>query len=363
MSGYRKKDIVFFFILFFFTGGSFAQEDKSHNSQTSSGFSRWQVGVSIGPDFFYGDLNKYKIGISGSVSIAGGLFLSRQITPVFGVRGQVLAGGINGNKETNVDSNPVLKKFRGGFFEINVNGTINFSNLISKYKPSRKFFIYGTLGVGVTNWNTLQQDLVDDAVVSSHPDPRRWRTAAVVPFGLGGAYCITDKLDLNLEWTFRMVTSDLLDQTTGGFKFDFYDYLAIGVTFNLGQRASRSQKLLDYPYFSTTVSRTPSEARIASPEPANQPVYAENETYVYTVQIFAFEKHHYSAEWIRKKYKIKQPVVREKEGNISRYIIGVFTTLNSAKSTRDAMLQKGIHDAFVVAYKDGKRHHTVSSGF
>jgi len=340
--------------LLLFSLGSFSQKMIFPSRDGFAG--SWQVGVTLGPDFYYGDLNKYKMGIARSVHVAGGIFVNRQFSNVFGVRGQLLMGGLTGRKE-NLDS---VKQFRGSFLEFNINGTLNFSNLFSPYKPSRHFFIYGTIGIGITNWNTLLESSSNDVVYSMVPNPRRWRTAAVVPFGMGGLYRLNDKLNLHVEWTFRLVTSDLLDQEQAGFVFDFYDYLAFGISLNLGKWNKKSQNLQDYPY-NPLPDRMEVPVEPSYPEPQKNVVYPANDNYVYVVQIFAFEKTNYSPTWIKKRYKISQPVVRERDGTLSRYIIGNFTDIGPAIALRDEVLKKGIRDAFVVAYKDGVRHHTVTS--
>ncbi|MEI7982954.1 MAG: hypothetical protein WCI71_14990 [Bacteroidota bacterium] len=363
MSGFTKKDFLFFFFLFFFIGlSSGAQEIKSPKPVPFGG--HWQAGFCFGPDFYFGDLNKYNVGISRSVNVAGGVYVVRQFTEIFGVRGQMLIGGINGKKDTTYQDIPASKQFLGLFFEFNVNGTINFSNLFSPYKPSRTFFVLGTLGIGFTNWNSRREDIINGDVYNTIPDSRRWRTAAVIPFGIGAMYRITNKVNLNFEWTFRMVTSDLLDQTAGGFKFDFYDYFAIGVSVNLGKWLKKSQKILDYPYFSNPSSIVlPPILQQRLPEPGRQVFFPENEKFDYVVQICAYEKHNYTPTWIKKRYKISQPVIREREGKMSRYIIGSFKNIEPAMELRDKLMKKGVPDAFVVAYKNGVRHHTVTSGY
>lgn len=362
----KSRRILKYFIVFFLlfhVAVATGQPGYSVQPVILKGKSAWQIGAQIGPDFFYGDLNPYKVGISGTVNITGGAFVIRELSPVFSVRGQVLGGGLNGKKAVSSAGYEILKKFKGGFIEFNVNGIINFSNLFSKPKPSRKVFVYGTLGIGMINWNTLQTDYMEDAIVGSVPDPRQWRTAAVFPFGAGAMFRISDRISLSGEWTFRMVTSDLVDQVKGGFKLDVYDYLSFGVSYSLGKSGHpRSNKLRDYPYYSTpSATPQPVMAMPVVPVQAEQH-FSPPENFEYTVQIFAFEKNSYSTAWIRKKYRIEQPVRKEQEGTLTRYIIDHFSDLAAAKELRDRMVRKGIRDAFVVAYKDGKRHHTVTAG-
>ncbi|MDD4603755.1 MAG: outer membrane beta-barrel protein [Bacteroidales bacterium] len=351
--------LTFLFSLFSFPLVITAQQTTQSKEPRYAG--SWQVGLTVGPDFYYGDLNKYKIGISKNVSFSGGFFAGYQLSNVFGLRGQILGGGLSGTKQIDIDSMVVNQKFKGGFVEINFNGTINFSNLISTYKPSRRFFIYGTLGIGFTNWRTTRSDQINGQSITTQ-DPVLWHSAVVVPFGLGTSFKIADKVNLGLEWTFRMVGSDLVDQTKGGFKFDFYDYLAVGVSFNIGQRSKTTKEnVLDYYYTSAAAPKQPVIAP-RLPEPQIAMISSPSEDYIYVVQIFAFDKHNYNPNWIRKKFHIDQPVTRERDGNLSRYIIGNFKDLSSAEALRDKMLKKGIHDAFVVAYKNGVRHHTVANG-
>jgi acyl CoA:acetate/3-ketoacid CoA transferase alpha subunit len=44
---------------------------------------------------------------------------------------------------------------------------------------------------------------------------------------------------------------------------------------------------------------------------------------------------------------------------MSRYTVGGYTDMQQARALRDEMIKLGITDVFVIAYKDGVRHHTV----
>jgi len=72
------------------------------------GFSnRWSIGLTIGPDFYFGDLNKYKFGISKNVSLSGGLQFQYQITNVIGIRLQLLGSWLNGSITVETDTQTV----------------------------------------------------------------------------------------------------------------------------------------------------------------------------------------------------------------------------------------------------------------
>jgi hypothetical protein len=358
----KNCNIIFFLLCSFILISDHGWSQTGKKKELASFANTWTIGANIGPDFFYGDLGPQGIGIDNNVSIAGSIYGGRQFSNVIGLRGQLLFAGIRGRKVNNSVVEPINQSFSGPLVEFNVNTTINFSNLFSPYKPARRFFVYGTLGIGFTNWNTKVTDLNTQQVISTD-SLRNWRTAALLPFGLGAFVRITERISIGAEWTFRMAFSDMLDQTKGGFKYDFYDYLAFGVTFNLGNMSKQSPKVRDYPYpvYPAQVTPQPTGLPVLDiPARTPQSVPPPGENYTYVVQIFAYAKRTYSPESIRKRYHISQPVRREKDGRLNRYLIGNYKDLQVARDLRDQMIKKGIHDAFVVAYKDGQRVYVVS---
>jgi len=351
---------VFFIVLFLFSGIiSDAQNAKNKSFKTDNFTGAWLFGVTIGPNFFHGDLNVNKILPDKNVSVSGGVFASRQITHVIGFKTQFLFGGLSGKKAGNLDSLNSFSSFSGTMMDITLNTTINFSNLISKYKPSRRFFIYGTVGFGLAGWRTQMNEMVNDVEILNVP--RTWGSAIVFPIGLGAFYSVTSKINVGMEWIFRIVMSDHVDQVVGGFRYDIDDYLAFGVSFNLGKSGKKSMKVHDYPYPVVTPAHTETFEKMPLAEPpANTVTPPEPGDYVYVVQIFAFAKYKHSAESIRRKYRIAQQVKRDLEDGVYRYTLGNFKDLEFAKELRSEMIRKGIHDTFIIAYKDGVRHHTVT---
>jgi hypothetical protein len=359
-SRYRYIILLFFILFNLISDAVFSQSGKK--KELSSFGNTWMVGANLGPDFFYGDLGPQGIGIYHNVSVAGSIYGGRQFSNVFGLRGQFLFSGIKGRKVDPEAVKPVNLSFSGPLIDFNINATINFSNLFSSFKPSRQFFVYGTLGFGITSWNTKVTDLTTQTILQGDTI-RNWKVAPFMPFGLGAFVRITDRISVNAEWTFRMAFSDLLDQTSGGFKYDFYDCLSFGVQFSLGKMSKKSPKVKEYPYPVYPAESTPSPANLPVldiPPKAPQAIPQPGEHYTYVVQIFAFAKRTYNPESIRKRYHISQPVRREREGRMNRYLIGNYQDLQVARNLRDQMIKKGIHDSFVVAYKNGVRDHIMS---
>lgn len=355
------RTILFWVALLFFTGSSLqAQQSSVPSKGPDPGFAkRWRIGLNLGPDFYYGDLNSSKFWPERSIGFATGLFGEYQATNVFGFRLQLLGAWLNGTKTIEVNGAPVDESFTGIVLDGTFNAQLNFTNLFSPYRASRNFFVYGTLGIGYAGWYTKLVNKVYDANTLNTDNPvNNFNGAMVVPAGLGFTYRVGGRINVGLEWTFRTVFSDKVDQTVGGYKYDSYNYLAFGISINLGKGSSNKPEPRGYNI--PVAAPAPTQPTPApGPEPLQYTPPAQDVNYDYTVQIFAFERHRYSAQWIKKRYKIPVTVRVEKEGSLDRFLVGDFKTLQEAMRLRDQMIRLGIRDAFVVAYRNGVRSHAI----
>lgn len=378
-------------------------------------FSNWSVGIGGGPNIFFGDLKVTNFWpVSSNMNewrYAGTFTLTKQVSHVFAFRLQAMYGGISGTKRFYKDGTPCNQYFEGTIIESNLNTTINFSNLFSQYKPGRKFFIYGTLGIGVSTWDTKRKDLVtmklDTAGVGSYT------TLALVGIGgIGAYYSFGDKVNLGIEWTVHGINSDYLDATKGGFQYDAYSMVTLNLTYNFNRKnpgklqaakmgknlgpvpvkpdpqakpeppaKSQAEKTqltnpnqgklpelptpLSFPVRDTvkhTLPSTPAGDTLVftSESPDNGDLFSEDSGPIvqglsYRIQIFAFETNHYSAESVKAKFKLKQPVYKEFTEGWYRYTVGSFSTFKSAKAYMNKMRNFGIKGAFVARYHDGIR--------
>jgi hypothetical protein len=329
---------------------------------------RWTIGAGFGPDFYYGDLNRYKFGVSNNLSLAGNLSFQYQFGNVIGTRLKISGAWLNGSGSITTEGKTEEVPFTGVLLQGDLSAVINFSNLFSPDHPHRWFFIYATVGIGYGGWYTKLINKVYNAGNIETDNPlSNFRTAIVIPAGPGFLFRAGDRVNISLEYTFNTFSSDWLDQTEGGKPFDRYDCLALGISINLGKSRGRKQQVSDYsikdylveaprPAVYQSLPSGPVVVNLPVQEPG-VPVPTQEEEFSYGVQIFAFSHHRYTPDWIRKHYRIPVPVRAEKEGNTERFIAGGMTDLPSARRLCDEMKQLGIRDAFVVAYKDGKRHH------
>lgn len=356
---------LFSFLLAF---AAIAGEKPEPAVRPDAGFARrWTMGAGFGPDFYYGDLNRYKLGISGNLSLAGALTFHYQASTIFGARLKLSGAWLNGSGTYNTGTKTETVPFTGVLVQGDLSAVINFTNLFSPYHADRWFFIYGTVGIGYGGWYTKLVNKVYDAGSIETDNPlSNFRSALVIPAGPGILFRAGRRVNISIEYTFNTFNSDMLDQTGGGKSFDRYDCLMLGIGINLGKQGPRREKPGNYKVLDYTVGLPvtvpqpqPATLRVVMPPP-EIPAPVQQDEFLYAVQIFAFSRHTYTPDWIRKHYRIPVQVRVEKEGMVERFMAGGMTGLAEAVRLRDDMIRLGIRDAFIVAYKNGSRHHTVT---
>jgi len=362
-------------------------------------FSNWSVTASGGPNIFFGDLKVHRFFPANTNMnewrYAGSFSLNRQLSHVFALRAQVLYGEIAGTKRNYKSGDPANLYFEGNIFEYNLNATINFTNLFFRYKPERKFFIYGTVGAGLSNWITKKKDLTTHATIGGSGSASNWTTEIVVPAGLGAYYSIADKVNLGLEWTLRGLNSDKLDATVGGFPYDMYSFLSLTLTYNFNKRNSGKLKSAQYSAPPGTllpkppVSEIPPAAKektevekpaiqpppavkpLKEPTPAvqkylvnppatkdtssfrNTEVFAEGTTY--RVQVFASHDPAHTSESIQKNLKLPMKVGKEFSEDWYRFTIGPFNSWKGAEILLKKLKARGLRGVFIAKYVNGVR--------
>ena len=383
---------------------------NSSYSQTQGVLSKkWygnlSIGVGGGPTIFYGDLNPYRIapGIStfSELKYAGSFYLIRQLSHVFALRGQLLYGEIYSLRKNYSNGAPFNQYLTGNIFEYNLNATINFSNLLFRYKPKRIFFIYGTLGVGMSNWVTKKTDLITQKPAGGSGSTKNWTTEWVVPAGLGAYFTIQDKVNLGFEWTVRGVNSDQLDATAGGFPYDLYSFLSLNLVYNFNKRnpvelneVNRTMRpiVLPMPKVQQTEKQLDSSATaqldtilglipppgviqellllpVDSMESEDTKVdsltgkpyslpWLESDLF-YRIQIFSSSTGQKSPNTIQRYFGLTLPVTKAYSEGYYRYYVGEFENEAEANQfVKSLRLKRGLKGAFVVKFINGTRELT-----
>ena len=371
---------------------------------TNTGFkSYWQINVSGGTSLFFGDIKQYKIWpVSSNENewrFGAGVQLVKQISPVFGIRGQALYGQLSGTRR---DWN---KYFESNYVEFNLNTTISIRNIISSYQPNQFWDAYLVLGIGITNYNTELKDLSTKKVIRKvgYGNGKSFggRTLqGIVTGGIGFNFRINDHFNVNVESVNRAMNSDDMDGWVGGFKYDIYNYSSIGISYKFGAKKS-SKKSENYDYFKNdnkeikeaeydeydtdlveppavdalviepSVVKTP-DYTITEKKPAKEPEVIEEVTVdtqpevvvvetvtpdlEYRVQIAAKYGRELAKQYLSNTYNININDIKEDRfNNYYIYTIGSFETYDQARDKRNLIRSQGISDAFVVAFKNGRR--------
>ncbi|NQV01984.1 MAG: hypothetical protein HQ542_05025, partial [Bacteroidia bacterium] len=214
----------------------------------------------------------------------------------------------------------------------------------------------------------------DAGTINTNNPLNNFHAALVVPVGIGAQFRLGDRVNASVEYTFHLVGSDLLDQTVGQSNNDRLDWLAFGVSLNLGKGVKKTIPVYQLPVYNPPpqvrltariLDPTPPASQEPSPEPpmVTTPAVSQPKTisppFNYAVQICAFPRHIHTAEWIKEHYRVPMSVRIEKIGNMYRFLVGRCSDLTCAKQLRSQMIRLGIRDAFIVVYQDGVRHHVI----
>ncbi len=189
----------------------------------------WSINVNGGQTSFFGELSLYDDELSEKLSKEGawayGFILSRQMTPVFGLSGQLLWGSLKGAN--------TRSQFRAEIMEYTLNTTINFVNLLIPENDAR-FFLYGKLGFGQFQFNSKlvfdDPEEPDKYVESESPE-------FLYLLGGGAFYKFNHAFEVNIEATARLVNNDKLDGTNNNKgDNDYYSYISLGVTYKINNK-------------------------------------------------------------------------------------------------------------------------------
>ncbi len=373
---------------------------QSYN-KVSNFNSSWQINANAGTSLFFGDIKQYQFApVSNNENewrFGGGLMLVKQISPIFGIRGQFLYGELAGTRrEWNLF-------FESNYIEFNLNTSISVRNIVQKHKPKQIWDAYVILGLGLTSFNTEVKELSTKQVVKKvgYGSGKSFggRTLqGMLLGGLGLDFRLSDRVNLNLETANRVLNTDELDGRTSGFKYDIYNYTSFGISYRFGGRSSSSKERKDdeYRYFKpkktdNTVTQTEfdydsskpleppkvdalsiSPAVISIPvlPPVKEEVIEEipevqvDEKVVvvvpeleYRVQIRAKYGNPISIQHLSNIYNIPEDQIRENTYNgFYIYTVGSFENYDQAREKRNYLrARNGISDAFVVAFRNGQR--------
>jgi len=373
--------IFFSFLFVVLVLSSIGQTTISSSSNLTNDL---QINYNLGFTEFYGDAsnNGYFKKFSGEIAFASGLTVRKYLNPVFGVGVNLWYSGLKSHKDRRATGDSANFGLSGKYFDGNANLLIDFTNLFWG-SSSRKLSVYGTIGLGYASWNSQLTDSISGTIKNSGDafgDNSYKKGGFVVPVGLGVNYMLSNTWALNFEMNLRTVLNDDVDVWRDGFKYDQPLYTSIGVSYFInGKKAKakpnkskekfqqgekitpKEEPLSAIPFYDYSVqSNSSKESGNADPGVITIDAPVEKKVHIpsgiiYRVQVLAKRDKLPSYNYLRERYNIVVDIYENYQDGVYRYSTGSFSTYQEALRHSHLMKDKGVQDAFVVAYKNNTR--------
>lgn len=237
---------------------------KETTKQAKPSFdSYWYAGGNFGLSQFHGDITKYRfVPDKDNWNFGGGLNFGRQMTSIFGLRGNVSMGNYSG-MEDRVSLNYqgyYDKKIEGSYIDYSLLMTFDLDNLILGYNPDRWLGMYALLGIGNSQYRVKKYTLSTGVLEGS----RGYDTEqgggdgkgfggrdliGTIPAGLGINFSVSEKVDITLESLFRFGDTEGMDMYGGGaaeIKNDFYSLNTVGLIYKFGTSGNLNNMKKDF---------------------------------------------------------------------------------------------------------------------
>lgn len=351
---------------------SMTAQTKAQNKKFTPYF---QVGLNVGSSIFFGDVKQNQFWPSSfsdvsEWSFAGGINFNYQFTPAIGLRLNGMYGQLSGVRSE------WDKFFKSNYYETNINTILNFSNIFGHTRLDRFLNVYGSFGIGITQYDTELKTLSEHTRIKTvgygYGAGINGRTLqGIMLYGLGLDFRLTDAWNLQIESTNRVMDSDRLDARTSGYALDTYNYTSLGFTYKFGYNKKRlaREEAEEMERIHAFLEQRAEEQAAAELEEVIIPLIISTESLAgvpevkvlpeleYRVQILAKFEGPLSLKYISTTYLIPMYELNEEihKGHFI-YTVGSFRTYNEARKKRDELRRLfEITDAFVVAFEDGLR--------
>lgn len=212
-----------------------AQDTKEPVAQSFS--PHWALQLNAGVTEYFGDLNKDNL-FNKDVKPGFGASLGYRFSPVFGVRGQFVAGKLYSEHEQK------SLKLNTSFWDAAAHLTVSVNDIFGGYKSDRFFNFYLFGGAGVTSFTSELSNLTTGNMITES-DKRQ--NEFFVPMGAGASFRFSERVSLNIEYgdhlTFKDETLDLFKSLKSR---DHYSYASAGLTYKFNfQKDTDKDKVKD----------------------------------------------------------------------------------------------------------------------
>jgi len=270
------------------TTGAQAQYNPKASYEGPAKLNTWSVSIHGGPTQFFGDLREYDFYPVGKTNLDSynerrsaflGLAVGKQLSHLFGLQ----LGGSFGNL-VGMKRRIYYSYFRSNFIQGDLTASVNLKSLLFGINKMKRWKMDAYGGLGIMAFKSTAFELgtgrvrrytggnLGDGVVREAEYESNWS----IPIGFAVHYELSPRFDLGLDFRINHVNTEHLDATIGGDNssvfnldgargafnnvlarrgnsaLDKYGYGAFMLTYKLGKRAIRVQKVNGKYEYDTT---------------------------------------------------------------------------------------------------------------
>jgi hypothetical protein len=371
------------FISLLISHKNFAQEGSVQQTSNQD-LSSWQIGLYGGFSQYYGDISNksYFQKFSGETGLSFGMHLRRHFNENYGLGLSFSRANLLSKKDFKADQiTPFNREYNGNLNHFSIHSYLNFSNFFWGY-AERKLNIYGTLGLGYATWtgtlyNSLNGSVVEDFNTAAAKNLNS--SAPSFPATLGFEFTLSKNLKLTFEGTLLTVFSDDVDYYREGYQYDIITQTHFGLSyfFRSGDRNRRTIQpatrgvessrwepvmpvsVIEYEIYPELPSEKKPKIEIPplSLTPVEEKVVPQQQPsgFEFRVQIYAKSQRVNNSSSIYRNVQFEYPIIENFFNGIYRYSTGSFMSYSDAEAYARQLQNRGVYDAFVVAYRNNER--------
>jgi opacity protein-like surface antigen len=219
-------NIILIFLIVFVQNNVQGQYHKPPTAFKTIITKGWAMDVNFGRTSFFGEVSLYDEQFNEKLSKEGswayGFIVSKKITRVFALEGQLILGKLKGSNSSS--------HFVADIMEYTGNLTANLVNLFIPDNSAR-FNPYVKVGLGQFKFST---ELVFNDANTANIRTESASPESLMIFGGGAFYSISNNFNIKLEMTGRRINNDQLDGSKNNSKDnDYYSYTSIGLSYKI----------------------------------------------------------------------------------------------------------------------------------
>lgn len=337
----------------------------------------WQIGAFGGIAQYYGDISNkpWSSKFSGETKYSFGALGRYHFNPKVGLGLQLQHGAFYSAKPFKSDGTTNFDlQYDATFTHANLHAFLNLTNFFFGEKE-RMIELYSTFGVGHIWWVGTLSKISNNTTVRSNAitAPIGYKTSSfTVPATLGLALRLAPNLKLSLDGTIMTALTDEVDFYRDGYQYDILSYFHAGLNYFIGGSQTKTKKqgapktvgkwepeipikVIDYEIYKDPPQRLIAAPELKLPTPEARVTQTPSADYEFRVQVYAKTSPIAIGSKVYRSVKFDYPIVENTFNGLYRYSTGTFRAYSEAEAYARTMQSRGVHDAFVVAYRNNQR--------